>query len=84
MINTYNKSYHRTIQMRPIDSDKEQEIYERIFTNTSPIVKKLSLKIDKVRISKYKKTVFSKGYTPNWSEEIFKVREQVAKEFFMN
>ena len=82
MINTYNKSYHRTIKMRPIDvdSDQVQEIYERVFTNTSTIVKKFSLKIDdKVRISKYK-TVFSKGYTPNWSEEIFKVSEQVARE----
>ena len=26
---------------------------------------------DKVRISKYKKQVFDKGYTPNWTEEIF-------------
>ena len=28
---------------------------------------------DKVRISKYKRPVFDKGYTPNWSEEIFTV-----------
>ena len=26
---------------------------------------------DKVRISKYKSQVFDKGYTPNWTEEIF-------------
>lgn len=26
---------------------------------------------DKVRISKYKRKVFEKGYTPNWTEEIF-------------
>ena len=24
---------------------------------------------DKVRISKYKRKVFDKGYTPNWTEE---------------
>ena len=30
---------------------------------------------DKVRISKYKRNVFDKGYTPNWSEEVFKVDE---------
>ena len=29
---------------------------------------------DHVRISKYKNT-FPKGYTPNWSEEVFVVRE---------
>ena len=28
---------------------------------------------DKVRISKYKRKVFDKGYTPNWSEEVFTV-----------
>ena len=26
---------------------------------------------DKVRISKYKRKVFDKGYTPNWTEEVF-------------
>ena len=26
---------------------------------------------DMVRISKYKRKVFDKGYTPNWSEEVF-------------
>ena len=26
---------------------------------------------DKVRLSKYKRRVFDKGYTPNWAEEVF-------------
>ena len=26
---------------------------------------------DKVRMSKYKRRVFDKGYTPNWTEEVF-------------
>ena len=26
---------------------------------------------DRIRISKYKRQVFDKGYTPNWTEEIF-------------
>ena len=29
---------------------------------------------DHVRISKYKKN-FAKGYTPNWSEEVFVIKE---------
>ena len=29
--------------------------------------------VDKVRISKYKRKTFHKGYTPNWTEEIFTV-----------
>ena len=28
---------------------------------------------DKVRISKFKRNVFDKGYTPNWTEEVFTV-----------
>ena len=30
---------------------------------------------DKVRISKYKRKVFDKGYTPNWTEEIFVIHD---------
>ena len=30
---------------------------------------------DKVRILKYKRPVFDKGYTPNWTEEIFVVNK---------
>ena len=30
---------------------------------------------DHVRISKYK-NIFAKGYTPNWSEEIFDVKKK--------
>ena len=26
---------------------------------------------DRVRISKYKRSLFDKSYTPNWSEEVF-------------
>ena len=37
---------------------------------------KIKFKIgDKVRISKYKRPVFDKGYTLNWTEEIFVVNE---------
>ena len=30
---------------------------------------------DKVSISKYKRKVFDKGYTPNWTEEIFLINK---------
>ena len=29
---------------------------------------------DHVRISKYKKNIFAKGYTPNWYEEVFLIK----------
>jgi len=30
---------------------------------------------DRVRISKYKRKTFDKGYTPNWTEEVFIIHE---------
>ena len=87
IFSAYNRSYHRTIKMRPIDVNEknEQAIYESVFSNNIESTNKFKLDInDKVRISKYK-TVFSKGYTPNWSEEIFLVTEQLAlREYFMS
>ena len=39
------------------------------------LIKKLIIKIgDRARISKYKK-MFTKGYTPNWSEEVFVIKK---------
>ena len=41
---------------------------------------------DRVRISKYK-DIFAKGYTPNWSEEIFvikKVKNTVPQTYVIN
>ena len=84
IISAYNKSFHRTIKMRPIDVTKDEKnektIYDSVFANnTNDWASKFKLKInDKVRISKYK-TTFSKGYTPNWSEEIFLVSEQLPR-----
>ena len=65
--NEYNNTYHRTIKMKPID------VKDNTYINISKEVndKDPKFKIgDHVRISKYK-NVFAKGYTPDWSEEIF-------------
>jgi hypothetical protein len=82
IIHSYNNSYHRTIKMKPVEVRKsnEEEIYERVFTDKNQFIKRFKYSLDdKVRISKYK-TSFAKGYTPNWSEEIFIVSELVARE----
>lgn len=78
LIDDYNHTKHRTIEMKPYDVTYEDEefllngVYKpdrRITTR-----KKKTFKVgDFVRISKYKH-VFSKGYTPNWTVEVFKVR----------
>ena len=55
--------------MRPIDvTNDSQAEYNEDFNKKDP-----KFKVgDNVRISKYK-NIFAKGYTPNWSEEVFLV-----------
>ena len=65
----YNNTVHRTIEMKPIDvtSDSCAE-YNEDSNKKDP-----KFKVgDRVRISKYK-NIFTKGYTQNWSEEVFVV-----------
>ena len=65
-INKYNNANHNAIKMKPFDVKSEIYIESSKETND----KNPKLKIDdNVRISKYK-NIFSKGYTPNWSEEV--------------
>ena len=65
IVDKYN-TVHRTIKMKPIEvTDDYYAEY-----NEDPSNKKNPKFGDNVRISKYKNT-FAKGYTPNWSEELF-------------
>ena len=68
----YNNCYHRTIKMKPVDASKKSN--ENIVIknyNFEIINKKPKFSIDdKVRISLLKNT-FEKGYTSNWSEQIY-------------
>ena len=69
IVKKYSNTVHRTIKMKPIDvtSDSYAE-YNEDSNEKDP-----KFKVgDHVRISKYK-NIFAKGYTPNWSEEVFVV-----------
>ena len=69
IVNKYNNTVHRSIKMKPIDvtSDSYAEY------NGDSNVTKSKFKVgDHIRISKYK-NIFAKGYTENWSEEVFVV-----------
>ena len=72
LVKEYNNSYHRTIKMKRIDaSKKSNENIVRKNYNFEIIDKKPKFSIgDKVRISLLKNT-FEKGYTSNWSEQIY-------------
>ena len=69
IVNEYNNTYHRTIKMKPIDLKTYINIDKKVNDNGP------KFKVgDHVRISKYK-NIFAKGYTSNWSEEIFVIKE---------
>ena len=71
IVNEYNNIYHRTIKMKPID------VKDNTYINTDKEVDNKDPKFqvgDHVRISKYK-NIFAKGYTPNWSEEVFVIKK---------
>jgi hypothetical protein len=78
LIKDYNHKYHRTIGMKPIEVNKNNErfVMSRIIKMTKPKVEKMQPKSfvidDHVRISKHK-TIFTKGYFPNWTNEVFTV-----------
>jgi len=71
LIDNYNNTKHRTIGMTPLQAEKNPSLVtlkQRIITN-----KKAKFRVgDKVRIST-NKGVFTKGYLPNWSTEIFTI-----------
>ena len=80
LVKQYNNTKHSSsIKMTPIEASKKKNegtVYFNLYGNLEQVSSKPKFKIgDKVRISKYKRNVFDKGYTPNWSEEVFTVDE---------
>ena len=71
IVDEYNNTYHTTIKMKPIDVKDNTYINTDKETNDKGPKFKVD---DRVRISKYK-NIFAKGYTPNWSEEIFFIKK---------
>ena len=66
VVNEYNNAKHNTTKMKPIDVGDNKRVYIDEHNE-----KDSRFKVgDRVRISKFK-NIFAKGYTPNWSTEIF-------------
>ena len=72
----YNKNKHRAIGLKPkkVKKNNEAEVLQRLFNGKCVIDKRKFKKGDKVRISKYKH-IFEKGYTPNWTTEVFTIEK---------
>ena len=83
IMNKYNNAYHSTIKMKPAD------VKSNTCIQSSKEINDRDLKFetgDIVKISK-PKNIFAKGYTPNWSEEVFvinKVKNIVPWIYFIN
>ncbi len=80
LIQSYNGSVHRVIGMAPQDVNEENEM-DLWSKQQKRYPQKVSLRDkhpgplqvgDHVRISKYK-SIFDKGYLPNWTDEVFTV-----------
>ena len=83
IVNKCNKTVHRTIKIKPIDDMSDSYVNYNEDSNKKDHKFKVG---DHVRISKYK-NIFAKGYTPNWSEEIFvisKIKNTVSWTYIIN
>ncbi|RLJ22848.1 hypothetical protein DJ031_00135 [bacterium endosymbiont of Escarpia laminata] len=76
LVRTYNDTPHRSIGMPPsqVDATNQEEVWQRLYGgHHGKGVPKYHVG-DRVRISKVKRR-FDKGYTVNWTEELFTIRE---------
>ena len=83
IVKKHNNTVDRIIKMKPIDvTDDSHAEYNEDFNKKDP-----KFKVgDHVRISKYK-NIFAKGYTPNWSKEVFvvsKIKNTVPLTYVVN
>ena len=72
IVHSYNRRKHRTIGKRPVDvkSANAMETWQRLARGKRAKLPRDVRVGDRVRISKVK-SVFDKGYLPNWTEEEF-------------
>lgn len=75
IVKRYNSTVHRTTGYKPEDVTKEDENHILQLYDNRKVMDKKKPKFSVgnfVRISKHREA-FTKGYTPNWSTEIFKI-----------
>ena len=72
IVYTYNNTYHNPIKMKSAD------VKPKTYINSSKEINEdqdPKFKIDSIfRIGKYK-TIFEKGYVPNWSQKVFVIEK---------
>lgn len=87
LVKGYNNSKHSSIEMKPIEA-RDPENSEIVWNNlygafVTHDFGEPKFKVGQhVRISKYRKT-FEKGYTPNFTEEIFQIKNIILTKPFV-
>ena len=71
VVNEYNNTKHNTTKMKPKDIKDDNK---RVYTDEYNKKDSRFNVGDRVRISKFK-NIFAKGYTPNWSREVFVINK---------
>lgn len=80
LISEYNKTVHSTIKMRPndVNTRNEEQLLLGVYNYAVDRPIKRRFKVgDPVRMSRHKR-VFEKGYTPNWTADVFTIRKVLA------
>lgn len=83
IVYAYNHRVHRIIKRRPVDvtRDNANEVWNDLYAQRKSGTTPKDIQVgDRVKISKVK-SVFEKGYLPNWTEEEFFV-ESINTKFY--
>ena len=81
LITSYNNSYHSSIKMNPADVNEENEsdLWKELYLQPIRHSGKHKLKENqRVRVA-INKNPFQKGYTPNWSEAVYKITRRIYR-----
>ena len=76
VVDNYNHTPHRSIGMKPVEVTLQNSarVYKKMFGDVDIKTLPRLAKGDKVRLLR-DKDIFAKGYTPNWTEEIYLISD---------
>lgn len=79
VVDSYNDSFHSSIDMTPnqVNASNAENVWLTLYDDYAHFFKRRAPKLkkgDHVRISKAR-NVFTRGYTPNWSREVYRVAD---------
>ena len=78
MVDKYNTTYHRSIKLTPSearDPSNYKHVFRALYGKIRLAPPPAKFHVGGKRRDSLKKDTFEKGFTPNWTEEVFKVSE---------